>query len=65
MEQKKFKSLRNSTIIKQYDVEDIQIQVQKHMDRFDIYIDGVKVETFRTKDMALKTAEEAAKGIKG
>lgn len=63
MEQKKFKSLRNPAVVKEYDAGDIKIQVQKHMDRFDIYVDGVKVETFKTKDAALKVAEQAAKGI--
>jgi hypothetical protein len=63
MEQKRFKSLRNSAIIKQYDAGDIQIQVQQRVDHFDIYVDGVKVETFKTKDAALKVAEQAAKGI--
>ena len=63
MEQKKFKSLRNSAIIKQFDAGDIKIHVENHMDHFDIYVDGVKVETFKTKDAALKTAEQAVKGI--
>ena len=65
MEQKKFKSLRNSAIIKQFDAGDIKIRVENHMGHFDIYVDGVKVESFKTEYMALKTAEETANGIKG
>ena len=63
MEQKKFKSLRNPTLVKEHSVGDIQIQVQKCLGHFDIYVDGVKVETFRTKNMALLTAEQAAKAL--
>ena len=65
MEQKKFKSLRNPTLVKEHSVGDIQIQVQKCLGHFDIYVDGVKVESFKTEYMALKTAEETANGIKG
>ena len=63
MELKRFKSLRNSAIIKEFDAGDIKIHVENRMGHFDIYVDGVRVETFKTKEAALKVAEQAAKGI--
>lgn len=63
MDQKKFKSIRESVLIKKFDAGQDTVEVKQTLDCFDIFVNGQKVESFKTKDTALEIAEEAAKAI--
>lgn len=64
MDQKRFKNFREPATIKIFEAGEDWIEVQQDVDRYDIVINDQVVETFKTKDMALAIAEQAAEALK-
>lgn len=62
-EQKRFKNIREPVSIKVFDTGSDVVEVKENLGLFDIYVNDLKVETFKTKNMALEIAEQAAEAL--
>lgn len=63
MDQKRFKNIRESVSIKVFETGQDKVEVREALGLFNIYINDQKVETFKTKNMALEVAEQAAEAL--
>lgn len=63
MDQKRFKQFRDSVSIKVFEAGKYWVEVRQNRNSYDIFVDDHKVESFRTKQRALETAEQAAKAL--
>jgi len=63
MDQKRFKNIRESVSIKIFEAGQDTVEVREALGLFNIYINDQKVETFKTKNMALEVAEQAAEAL--
>jgi hypothetical protein len=64
MEQKRFKSLRESVSIKTFETDDYRVEVRQNFSSYDIFINDHLVESFKTKEMALEIAEQSIEALK-
>lgn len=62
-EQKRFKNIREPVSIQVFDAGNDMVEVKENLGLFDIYVNDLKVETFKTKNMALEIAEQAAEAL--
>jgi hypothetical protein len=64
MEQKRFKSLRESVSIKTFETDDYRVEIRQNFNSYDIFINDHLVESFKTKEMALEIAEQSIEALK-
>jgi TfoX/Sxy family transcriptional regulator of competence genes len=64
MEQKRFKSLRESVSIKMFEADDYRVEVRQSFSSYDIFVNDQLVESFKTKEMALEVAEQSIEALK-
>ena len=62
MELKKFKELRLISITEKV-TNDNKVEVKKTNDLFAVCIDGLVVETFKTKEAAIEAADDAIEAL--
>jgi hypothetical protein len=64
MEQKRFKSLRESVSLKTFETDDYRVEVRQNFSSYDIFVNDQLVESFKTKEMALEVAEQSIEALK-
>jgi hypothetical protein len=64
MEQKRFKSLRESVSLKTFETDDYRVEVRQNFSSDDILVNDQLVESFKTKEMALEVAEQSIEALK-
>jgi hypothetical protein len=64
MEQKRFKSLRESVSITIYEAGEYRVEVKDNFSSYDIFVNDHLVESFKTKEMALEVAEQTIEALR-
>ena len=64
MEQKRFKSLRESVSVKTFETDDYRVEVRQNFSSYDIFVNDQLVESFKTKEMALEVAEQSIEALR-
>jgi hypothetical protein len=64
MEQKRFKSLRESVSITIYEAGEYRVEVKDNFSSYDIFVNDHLVESFKTKEMALEVAEQSIEALR-
>lgn len=64
MEQKRFKSLRESVSIVIHETDKYRVEVKNNFGSYDIFVNDHLVESFKTKEMALEVTEQTIEALK-
>jgi hypothetical protein len=64
MEQKRFKSLRESVSIEIFETDNYRVEVRQNFSSYDIFVNDHLVESFKTKETALEIAKQSVEALR-